>query len=186
MTQDKTKTAEGAALWRRFSEGRGPAETVETPDAMTLAAYLDGTLDETQAARVEAQLAADPALLDEVLELHRSLGTTPAGAPASVIARAQALRPEQKDSLRPEQKDSLRPVLSAASSAAEAQPGWLGRRLGAWLRPAVPAFATLAIAIACAGAFELGRYQAEQLEAEEIAGQAESDVPVDVLLEGLL
>ncbi len=176
MTQDKTKTAEGAALWRRFSEGRSPA--AEAPDALTLAAYLDGALDQTAAARLEARLAADPALLDEMLALRQSLDTAPASAPAAVVARARALRREQNE--------PLRRVAPAARSAGAGQPGWLARLFGPWLRPAVPAFATLAVAIACAGAFELGRYQAEQLEAEQSAARAESDVPVDLLLEGLL
>ncbi len=176
MTQDKTKTAEGAALWRRFSEGRSPA--AEAPDALTLAAYLDGALDETEVARLEAWLAADPALLDEMLALRQSLDTAPASAPAAVVARARALRREQNE--------PLRRVAPAARSAGAGQPGWLARLFGPWLRPAVPAFATLAVAIACAGAFELGRYQAEQLEAEQSAARAESDVPVDLLLEGLL
>ncbi len=176
MTQDKTKTAEGAALWRRFSEGRSPA--AEAPDALTLAAYLDGALDQTAAARLEARLAADPALLDEMLALRQSLDTAPASAPAAVVARARALRREQNE--------PLRRVAPAARSAGAGQPGWLERLFGPWLRPAVPAFATLAVAIACAGAFELGRYQAEQLEAEQSAARAESDVPVDLLLEGLL
>lgn len=184
MTQDKTKTAEGAALWRRFSEGRSPA--AEAPDALTLAAYLDGALDETEVARLEAWLAADPALLDEMLALRQSLDTAPASAPAAVVARARALRPEQNEALRREQNEPLRPVAPAARSAGAGQPGWLARLFGPWLRPAVPAFATLAVAIACAGAFELGRYQAEQLEAEQSAARAESDVPVDLLLEGLL
>ncbi len=176
MTQDKTKTAEGAALWRRFSEGRSPA--AEAPDALTLAAYLDGALDQTAAARLEARLAADPALLDEMLALRQSLDTAPASAPAAVVARARALRREQNE--------PLRRVAPAARSAGAGQPGWLERLFGPWLRPAVPAFATLAVAIACAGAFELGRYQAEQLEAEQSAARAKSDVPVDLLLEGLL
>ncbi len=176
MTQDKTKTAEGAALWRRFSEGRSLA--AEAPDALTLAAYLDGALDETEVARLEAWLAADPALLDEMLALRQSLDTAPASAPAAVVARARALRREQNE--------PLRRVAPAARSAGAGQPGWLARLFGPWLRPAVPAFATLAVAIACAGAFELGRYQAEQLEAEQSAARAESDVPVDLLLEGLL
>ncbi len=176
MTQDKTKTAEGAALWRRFSEGRSLA--AEAPDALTLAAYLDGALDQTAAARLEARLAADPALLDEMLALRQSLDTAPASAPAAVVARARALRREQNE--------PLRRVAPAARSAGAGQPGWLARLFGPWLRPAVPAFATLAVAIACAGAFELGRYQAEQLEAEQSAARAESDVPVDLLLEGLL
>jgi hypothetical protein len=40
--------------------------------------------------------------------------------------------------------------------------------------------------LACAGAFELGRYQGEQMDATQSAEVADSDVPVDLLLEDLI
>ena len=170
MSEDRIKTEEGAALWRRFRETRGPVPGPESPDALLMAAYLDGALDEEEAARLEAQLAADPELLDEVLALRGTLDAAPEKAPNAVVARAQALS---------QPRPQLRQV------AAET-PSLLDRLFGAWLRPAVPAFATLAVMVACAGAFELGRYQSEQIESAEAAEVAASGVPVDLLLEGLL
>ena len=46
--------------------------------------------------------------------------------------------------------------------------------------------AALALLVAFAGAFELGRYQGERLDATQTAGASDSDVPVDFLMDGLL
>ncbi|MEQ8355868.1 MAG: hypothetical protein RH942_10065 [Kiloniellaceae bacterium] len=170
MREDKTKTEEGAALWARVRHDRAEMTEVEAPDPQLLAAYLDGGLAGVEAVRLEARLARDPALLDEVLTLRASLAAGPEAAPAGLVARAQALRPQQ----------------TAPRRAVTGRPGWVERLLGDWLRPAVPAFATLALVLACAGAFELGRYQSEQLAAEQSAELGDSDVPVDLLLDGLI
>lgn len=179
MREDKIKTEEGAALWRRARQAgtavadvqRAPAET---PETLWLAAYLDGSLAEDEAARLEALLARDPALLDELLALRETLAAGPGTVPAAVVARAQALHSEQ----------------SAAQQGARDDAGgamsWVGHLFAAWLRPAVPAFAAVAVLLACAGAFELGRYQGEQMDTTQSAEVAESDVPVDLLLEDLI
>jgi len=64
-----------------------PADVVEL-DPMILAAYLDGRLDEVQAATLEQLLAADPAALDDLLACDP---VTPEIPSAAFIARAQAL-----------------------------------------------------------------------------------------------
>lgn len=182
MREDKTKTKEGAALWRRAREAGAPPgevrEEAEAPEALWLAAYLDGSLAEDEAARLEAQLAGDPALLDELLVLRETLAAGPEVVPAGVVEKAQALRPEQKEALRPQRK---------AQQAAPAREGsWFGHLLAGWLRPAVPAFAAVALVLACAGAFELGRYQGEQMDSTQTAEASDSEVPVDLLLDDLI
>lgn len=169
MREDKTKTEEGAALWRRAREGLAPMPESEAPEALWLAAYLDGRLAEDEAARLEARLAGDPALLDELLMLRETLAAGPETAPAGVVARAQGLRP----------------ALKSVPEASGRTP-WVGHILGAWLRPAVPAFAAVVVLLACAGAFELGRYQGEQMDATQSAEVAESDIPGDLFLEDLI
>lgn len=172
MREDKTKTEEGAVLWRRARQDRAAVTETEAPEALWLAAYLDGHLAEDEAARLEARLAADPALLDEVLALREALEIET--VPAGVVARAQALRPEKKE----------------RSAPSAARGSWFGGLFGVWLRPAFSAFAVVVLALACAGAFELGRYQGEQLDTTRSAGQSaearDSDVPVDLLLEDLI
>ncbi len=172
MREDKIKTEEGAALWRQAREGRAAVTESEAPDALWLAAYLDGSLAEDEAARLEARLAADPALLGELLALRETLavGGADAGAvPAGVVARAQALRPVQKP-----------------ARATAGRTSWADHLFGAWLRPAVSAAAVVMLAVACVGAFELGRYQGEQMDTAQSAEVTESDVPVDLLLEDLI
>ncbi|MEO3427283.1 hypothetical protein AAFN88_00395 [Pelagibius sp. CAU 1746] len=186
MREDKTKTKEGAALWRRAREAGAPPGTLRdaergAPEALWLAAYLDGSLAEDEAARLEARLAGDPALLDEVLALRETLAAGPEAAPAAVVTRAQALRPRPQDARRFPQE--------AWRAAPEGRGAWIGHLLAGWLRPAVPAFATVALVLACAGAFELGRYQGEQLDVAQSAQSAEvagGDLPVDLLLEDLI
>ena len=164
MTDEKSKqgdkTAEGAELWRRaratWADTSEPAP--EAPDPLVLAAYLDGRLDEQAAAELEARLAGDPALLDELLALRAGLAEAPEDAPAVVVARARALR-------------------RSAAPASPDGPGFFARFFGGWLRPAVPVFAVLALMIACAGAFELGRQQSEQILLQQAAGSGEADLP---------
>ena len=165
MREDKTKTAEGAALWRRAREGWSPVKETEAPEALWLAAYLDDRLAEDE-----------PALLDELLALRQSLETEAdvlEPVPAGVVARAQALRPGSQE--------RRAPAAQAARSG-----GFLDGLFGAWLRPAVSTLAAVALLVACAGAFELGRYQGEQLGTTQSAEIGDSDVPVDLLLEDVI
>jgi anti-sigma factor RsiW len=167
------KTGEGAALWQRARAGWSPVRDDEAPDALLLAAYLEGRLAEDEAARLEGRLAAEPALLDELLALREGLAAGPEAVPAPVLAgvvtRAQALRPH----------GPARPAAVPTRSLAE-------RLFGVSLRPAVSALAGLALLLACAGAFELGRYQAEQLDTTQTAEAGDSDLPVDLLMGDLL
>ena len=123
---------------------------------MLLAAYLDGRLDGPEAEALEARLMADPALLDQLLDLRQALAENPEPAPASMVARAKALR--------------------ATPARKSAAPPWYGVFAG-WLRPAVPAFAVLTVVLACAGAFELGRYQSERILLQEASAQADERRP---------
>lgn len=174
MTEEDFKTSEGGALWRRGRAGwRAPSDE-EAPDALLLAAYLDGRLAEDEAARLEARLAGQPALLDELLALRATLDAGPETAPAAVVARAQALRP------------ATAAARLATAGKAPGGAGLIERLFGVWLRPAVPALAGIALLLACAGAFELGRYQAGQLDSPQTAAASDSDLPVDLLMSGIL
>lgn len=170
MSEDDTKSKEGAVLWRRARQGWSPVRDDEAPDDLLIAAWLDGRLAEEEAARLEARLAAEPALLDETLALREGLAAGPEVAPAGVVTRAQALRPKA----------------SAVRSAAAAGPSLVERLLGFSLRPALSALAGLALLLACAGAFELGRYQADRLDSTQSAEVSDSDLQVDLLMGGLL
>lgn len=179
MREEDSKTKEGAALWREARQGwHSPADPDlfdGSPDALLLAAYLDGGLAEDEAARLEARLAGEAALLDELLTLRETLQAGPEAVPAplmtAVLARAQAAFPE-------------RPAMRVVESA---RPSLLDRLFGFQLRPAVSAFAAIALLLACVGAFELGRYQAAQLDTTtQTADTAESDVPAEFVLGGLL
>jgi anti-sigma factor RsiW len=57
---------EGRDLWRRYAAGRADPEGTGCPDPVGLAAFLDGTADEAERARVEAHLAVCAACLGAV------------------------------------------------------------------------------------------------------------------------
>jgi len=88
MTVSGDRAAD-AALWRRWRRS-AEAETgdVGAPDAMTLAAYAEGRLDEEGAAPVEDWLLHNPEALAELAAVR---ATVAEAAPESVIAHAAAL-----------------------------------------------------------------------------------------------
>jgi hypothetical protein len=77
------------ALWRSLAAGR-PVAPVAVSD-MDFAAWLEGRLPESTAARIEAAVAADPALRQAALELADILGKPLPAAPPRMAVRAQAL-----------------------------------------------------------------------------------------------
>lgn len=119
-------------LWRRVAPATGSAPvTVSDND---FAAWLEGGLPETEAARIEAAIAADPILRQGAIELAEILGKPLPAAPARMAVRAKALVGERQGGA-----------------------GLLGRlfSFGAPMGIARAAFATLALFVAVSG-FMLG------------------------------
>jgi hypothetical protein len=77
------------ALWRSLAAER-PVAPAAVSD-MDFAAWLEGNLPETEAARIDAAVTADPALRQAALELADILGRPLPAAPARMAERAQAL-----------------------------------------------------------------------------------------------
>jgi hypothetical protein len=77
------------ALWQSLAAERPVAPTAVSD--MEFAAWLEGQLPETAAARIEAAVAADPALRQAALELADILGKPLPAAPPRMAVRAQAL-----------------------------------------------------------------------------------------------
>jgi hypothetical protein len=77
------------ALWRSLATEQ-PVAPVAVSD-MDFAAWLDGSLPETEAARIDAAVTADPALRQAALELADILGKPLPAPPARLAVRAQAL-----------------------------------------------------------------------------------------------
>ena len=97
MTQDdgsrSAPDASGRALWRRTKViGRETAATGRAVDDGMIAAWLDGRLSETDAARVERHLVEYPQALQAVLDIRNALADAArAPVPDRVVVRAQAL-----------------------------------------------------------------------------------------------
>jgi hypothetical protein len=77
------------ALWRSLAIEQ-PVAPAAVSD-MEFAAWLEGTLPETEAARIDAAVTADPALRQAALDLADILGKPLPAAPARMAVRAQAL-----------------------------------------------------------------------------------------------
>lgn len=76
-------------LWRRLASG--PDRLAGTVSDSDLAGWLEGRLTESEAARIEAAVAADPELRRVALELSDLLGQPLPAAPDRLIVRAQTL-----------------------------------------------------------------------------------------------
>ena len=139
MTEETQKNREAAALWREARTAWSEERTERKPedagaDAMLLAAYLDGGLGEAESAGLEARLARDPALLEELLALK---ALEPVEPPTNLILRAQGLVRETPRTAQPAKKQ-----------------GWFA---GGLLQPLGWAGALAALVVVCSLSFELGR-----------------------------
>src|SRR5436190_23199890 len=76
-------------LWQSLAAARAVAPAAVS--ALDFAAWLEGELSETEAARIDAAVTADPALRQAALELADILGKPLPAAPPRMAVRAQAL-----------------------------------------------------------------------------------------------
>ena len=76
-------------LWRSLAADRSVAPRAVSD--LDFAAWLEGRLSETAAARIEAAVAADPEMRRAALELSEVLGMPLPAAPARLEVRAKAL-----------------------------------------------------------------------------------------------
>lgn len=99
MSKNDTDQISDPVLWRQFRDGtRDQADQKQggaVLDALTVAAYLDGSLDEAERGRIEAVLAHSPDDLELVMATREALGDAGAPAPDFLVTRACDLVPEQ-------------------------------------------------------------------------------------------
>ncbi|TWT05629.1 anti-sigma factor [Reyranella sp. CPCC 100927] len=137
--KDPVGTEADGALWARLKTGT-PANDPARVAAITeqdLAAWLDGRLSPDAAARVEARLAADPAMLNRALDAASALREATPPASERLVARAQALVGFEVERL---------------PRAA----GGLWAWLAGWRRPIEVAVVTGAFLLVCITGFSLG------------------------------
>ncbi len=157
MTENGPVAEKGATLWYRArAPWRAAVGVPEAPDDLTLAAYLDGTLDEAAAEAVDVWMAAVPEGLDSVVAARAGLADAPEASPgavrARVIARAQAI-------VHPGQ----------TQGAAPRRWGGMFGGLMEHLRPMVWAGAAAAVLLASVSGFELGRVGVEHMTSMDAA-----------------
>ena len=113
-------------LWQSLALAPGAVSAVSEID---LAAWLEGRLDERDAARIEAAVVADADLRAAAVELSEVLGQPLSVAPARLLVRAQAL------------------VGFEAERQAAAAGSWFGGWLSFGIQRAVMATAAVIVAI---------------------------------------
>ena len=112
-------------LWRRLQEE-------ETPDALLLAAYAEGRLAPEEAARVEAFLAENPELAEDVAFARAGAAEVDAASAERVAARAMALVAEPSATVVPFRGRPVRRWAEAMALAASlVLCAWLGFEMGA-------------------------------------------------------
>jgi hypothetical protein len=87
--------SDDAALWRRWRSAGAAGATAE-PEALLLAAYAEGRLDEEAAETVEDWLTLNPLAIQDILSARAAESTLLSAAPEALIARAAALVGEQR------------------------------------------------------------------------------------------
>ncbi len=87
MSTDRISKAD-KDLWQRLAPG--PVASAAVSD-LEFAAWLEGRLSETQAARIEAAVAANPEMRRAAMDLAEILGKPLLAAPTRMAVRAQAL-----------------------------------------------------------------------------------------------
>lgn len=146
MTDDDRMNGPGVGLWRRaraaWAEGEAAGAVVdEEPDALLLAAYIDGRLDARACERLEARLLAANGGVDLLVFARAATAAPTAPVPDAVIGRAQAL---------------------------VRAPARVGRVSAWWSRtvsPIVWSGVAAALLLAAVSGFELGRLGVERLAA---------------------
>lgn len=88
MSTERTPLSD-RELWQSLATDRSVAPAAVSD--MDFAAWLEGRLPEAVAARIEAAVAADPAMRQAALELADVLGMPLPAPPPRMAARAQAL-----------------------------------------------------------------------------------------------
>ena len=99
MSDFEQEQREAKALWRRLraqEEAQPEALNEDAPDALLLAAYLDGRLNEAERLALEVQMAENEAALDLALAAREAMAAAPAPLPSNdaldkALARAQDL-----------------------------------------------------------------------------------------------
>jgi hypothetical protein len=135
-TQRDDLPASDKELWRSL-DANGAAQ-LRPVDDMEFAAWIEGRLNEAEAARIEASVAADPEMRRAALDVADILGMSLPAAPERMAVRARAL-------------------VGFEAERKAARAGFWGWLLN-WMAPSAlrPAAVTMAAIAIAAGGFTMG------------------------------
>ncbi len=149
MNDQNQQHTDEKRLWRQFAAQDQAPPALSDLDPNLLAAYLDGKANTTQVEQIEALMASDPALLEQIIELRRLQPAGPALVCQTFLDRAKALAAPQQ-----------------TATAAVRQPG-------AWHRFHWAA-AAAAVLFACLGGYSIGQttFQGQRSAEASLSSQA--------------
>lgn len=109
---------QGAAAWLAVAAALRQGPRPAAPDANLLAAWLEGRLDEAEAAPVETWIAQEPATAAERLaELRATLAAEAPAAPQRLLLRLRAQGPQPRPAARPAPLRRLLPQAAGMAAA---------------------------------------------------------------------
>lgn len=156
MSDEFTKE-EGRALWQQATALAQPLPAGRTVSALDLAAWMDGRANDALAVRVEAALAADPALLDMALALSPATradsefdADADAAATGRLMVRARAL------------------VVPPVKGGNAVRGGWMGS-LFRWRRSAEWAMVGVSMMVAAAAGLWIGGDVGDSLASQTVS-----------------
>lgn len=154
MNEQNQQHPDEERLWRQFAaQDRAPSALSDLAPNI-LAAYLDGKADTTQVEQIEALMASDPALLEQIIELRQLQDAGPAMVSQAFLDRAKALTAPQQ-------------TYPAA-----------GRQAGAWQRFHWAA-AAAAVVFACLGGYSIGHTTFQGQRSAQVSLSSQASLELD-------
>ncbi|MCK4850368.1 MAG: hypothetical protein KAT11_03400 [Phycisphaerae bacterium] len=116
MNQSNQQHPNEKQLWRQFAAQDQIQPVLSDLDHNLLAAYIEGKAEASQVEQIEALMASNPDLLEELIELRRLQDAGPALVSQAFLDRAKALVPASP--IIPHRTAFWQPLQWAAAAAA--------------------------------------------------------------------